>query len=93
MPLTLTKETVQEYDVRTVSLDADACEEMLRERLEARLTELLESKEGEILNMDFTAVRWDGILTVTLEAECSEQIGQSVPFEGEIGRTLPEQES
>ncbi len=86
MPLTLTQETVREYDVRTVSIDAEAGEKLLRERLEERLAELMQEREGEVLEMDFTAVRQDGLLTVTLVAECSEQIGKTVEFEGQVGR-------
>ena len=86
MPLTLTQETVREYEVRCVPIDAEAGEALLRRRLEERLAELLETREGEILQTDFTAVRRDGLLTVTLAAECSEQIGKTVEFEGQIGR-------
>ncbi|MGM9606793.1 MAG: sporulation protein YqfD [Oscillospiraceae bacterium] len=86
MPLTLTQETVREYGVRTVSIDAEAGEELLRQRLEERLEELMQEREGEVLQTEFTAVRRDGMLTVTLVAECSEQIGKTVEFEGRIGR-------
>lgn len=86
MPLTLTRESVREYGVRTVELDAQAAEELLRQRLEARLNGLMQSREGEIVSTDFIAVRQDGLLTVTLMAECVEQIGETVTFEGEVGR-------
>lgn len=87
MPLTLTEETVREYRVSTASIDVEAGEALLRRRLEARLTGLLETREGEALKTDYTVVRRNGMLTVTLAAECSEQIGKTVEFEGEIGRS------
>ncbi|MGN1003638.1 MAG: sporulation protein YqfD [Oscillospiraceae bacterium] len=86
MPLTLTESTVREYEVHTVSIDAEAGEKLLRQRLEERLDELMQTKEGEVLQTEFTAVRKDGLLTVTLVAECSEQIGKTVEFEGQVGR-------
>ena len=86
MPLALTKETMREYDVCTVPINVDAGEELLRARLEERLTELLKPNGGEIRKTEFTAVRKDGLLTVTLIAECSEEIGKTMEFEGEVGR-------
>lgn len=97
MPLTLTEETVREYGVSAASIDAEAGEELLRQRLAERLAELLETREGEVLKTDYTAVRRDGMLTVTLLAECSEQIGKTVEFEGRVGRNqgtaMPELDS
>ncbi len=86
MPLTLTRETIREYDLYDVSINVDAGEELLRSRLEERLADIIEPNEGEVVKTDFTAVRKDGLLTVTLVAECSEQIGKTMEFEGEIGR-------
>ena len=89
MPLSLTQETVREYQICSVTINADAGEKLLRERLEQRLAELMEAREGEILHTEYTAVLWDGMLSVTLVAECSEQIGKTVEFEGEVGRNEP----
>ncbi len=86
MPLTLARETVREYDVRTVPIDAGAGETLLRARLEERLAEWMREREGEVLQTDFTVVRRNGLLTVTLVAECSEQIGKTVEFAGQVGR-------
>ena len=86
LPLTLTRETVREYGVAAAAIDADAGETLLRQRLEERLAALLAEREGEVLSTDFTAVRRDGLLTVTLTAECTEQIGKTVEFEGQLGR-------
>lgn len=91
MPLTLRRETVREYDLTTAAIDPNAAEELLRGRLLERLNEQLTQREGEVLQTDFTAVRSEGMLTVTLVAECKEQIGKSVEFEGELGRHQPGQ--
>lgn len=92
MPLTLTQETIREYDLYDVSVNVDAGEELLRSCLEERLGEIIEPNEGEVLKTDFAVVRKDGLLTVTLVAECSEEIGKTMEFEGEIGRQKPADE-
>lgn len=86
MPLTLTQEVIREYDLYTVSIDAQAGEELLSSRLEERLDEILEANKGEVQKTDFSAVQQDGLLTVTMVAECREEIGETMEFEGEIGR-------
>jgi similar to stage IV sporulation protein len=86
LPLILRQETVREYDLVEAAIDADAGEELLRQRLEQRLNALLEQGEGQALQTQYTAVRRDGLLTVTLEAECSEQIGRTVEWDGQVGR-------
>ena len=37
--------------------------------------------EGKIVSTDYTAVEKDGMLHVTLQAECTEEIGRFVPDE------------
>ena len=89
MPLTLTRETVREYDLLAASIDTDAAEALLRQRLEARLSALMAEREGEVVSTQFTVVVGDGLLTVTLTAECNEQIGKIQEFEGQVGRNEP----
>ncbi|MCD7768638.1 MAG: hypothetical protein LUH36_00750, partial [Oscillospiraceae bacterium] len=58
----------------------------LREELEAALTTALAGEigpEGEILSARFTASGGDGVLYVTLFAECQEQIARAVPMTAE----------
>ena len=53
----------------------------------------MDANDGEVRSTQFIAVRRDGLLTVTLTAECSESIGIIQEFEGEVGqRILPEPE-
>ena len=47
------------------------------------------SWSGEVLRTDFTVREENGILVVTLLAECREQIGRVVEFEGQVGHILP----
>ena len=89
LPFTLSWETARAYQLAQAQIDPEQGEQMLQERLTERLEELMEQTEGEVLATEFTAAQKDGMLTVTLVAECSEQIGREVPFEGKVGRNQP----
>ena len=64
-------------------------------RVGAAVVEVLEraaeerDEDGEVLRTDFTVREENGILVVTLLAECREQIGRVVEFEGQVGHILP----
>ena len=80
LPLSLTRETVREYTTGAVPIDADAAEAMLTARLDAVLRERLGA--GEVIRAEYAVRRDGGKLIVTLKAECREEIGKFVPFEG-----------
>lgn len=61
-------------------VDPDSAEQMLREALTRRLEALV--GEGEILSTQWEATDADGALTVTLTAQCLENIAQTVVLEG-----------
>ena len=48
-------------------------------------------EDGEVVQVSFAAREAEGILTVTAKAECREQIGREVTFEGTVGETTPAQ--
>ena len=50
------------------------------------------SLDGKVLRRDFVTRVEDGVLTVTLLAECEEQIGRTVEREGETGRYYESEE-
>ncbi|MGN8897330.1 sporulation protein YqfD [Flavonifractor sp. HCP28S3_F3] len=77
MPLTVQKETCRAYTTAAVEIDADAARSLLEERLLEALEEAVGS--GEIVSTDYTAKEEDGVLHVTLQAECTEEIGRFVP--------------
>ena len=79
MPLALQRETCRAYETQPLSLDPAAAQDLLEARLAQALSEEL-GEEGEVLATHYSA-RSDGEeLTVTLTAECSEQIAQVVPM-------------
>lgn len=88
LPIVLTRETVREYSVCAAGIDAQAGEELLRSRLAEVLELCLENREGTVLHTEYTAVRREDALEVTLVAECSEQIGKTVEFEGVVGQRV-----
>ena len=89
LPVALTRERVREYDLTTAPIDPQAAEELLCTQLERRLNALTAAHDGQVVSTAFTSSQRNGMLTVTLTAECSEQIGKTLEFDGEIGRWQP----
>ena len=89
LPVALTKETLREYDLADAPIDPEAAETLLRTHLEERLEELIAAHDGQVVSTEFSSSQRDGMLTVTLTAECSEQIGKTMEFDGEVGRWRP----
>lgn len=99
LPFSLTATTFREYTTSEQPVDAQAARAMLEEELLSRLNEIMAANEGTVLRTDFVAREDNGLLTVTMLAECEEQIGKTVEREGETGRIFdkieanpPEQE-
>ena len=84
LPLSLKQEISRGYREEMVPVDLEAAQSMLEEELTGQLKELT-GEDGEILNTAFAARVEDGVLKVTLHAECREEIGREVP-----GAPLPE---
>ena len=65
-----------------VRLDRESPEPALR-LLEERLLEALRARlgDGEVVHTSFSSAQRDGRLEVTLQAECTEEIGRFVPLE------------
>lgn len=76
LPLTLRREVFREYTVQSAEIDQEKAETMLKAQLDQRLEALAEG--GEVLKKDYAAQVQDGLLTVTLVAECRQNIAQTV---------------
>lgn len=81
LPLSVRRETYRGYETEEAALDPAAAQAMLEEELLARLTALL-GETGRELSHSFSAAVDNGTLTVTLTAECQEQLGRFVPAAG-----------
>ncbi len=79
LPLLWETETIREYSLTTLSLDRAKTEEMLKERLLRQLKQSMQ--EGEILKTDYETSLEGDLLSVTLSAECNEQIGRTVSMD------------
>ena len=86
LPLSLTATTYREYTLTGAPLNVDEAETRLKQVLEQRLNDLMDANGGKVLRTDYVT-RMDGdLLTVTLLAECEEEIGRTVELPGETGR-------
>ena len=79
LPLGWVKETYVEYVPEERETDLAAAEAALKAALEARLAS--EVADGQILEKSWSSARENGLLTVTLTAECLEEIGVTVERE------------
>lgn len=80
MPLALSRETLREYTTAAAQVDRAAAEQLLRDRLAEALA--LQLGDGEAVRTDYTVRERNGVLEVTLLAECREEIGRFAPWEG-----------
>ena len=92
LPVTLEKTVYTAYETKPEPSDGrEALEYQLMERLEALI-----GQDGEVLSSVFTASENNGALTVTLRAECREQIGREEPLTeadlAEIQEKIPKTE-
>ena len=85
MPAALTTVTYREYTVREEPIDQDEAAARLERVLMVRLEELMAARQGEVLHTDVVTRIDGGRLTVTLLAECREEIGRTVEREGQVG--------
>lgn len=76
LPISLKKETCAAYEVQSVPIDQEQGEILLKAQLQKRLDALVD--RGEILKTDYQCQCRDGLLTVTLLAECKQEIGEIV---------------
>ena len=79
LPITLAVEKTAAYDTAMSSrTEAEARQE--GEQTLLRELQTLMAEDGTVESTRFAAAEQDGYLTVTLKAECLEQIGRSVPI-------------
>ncbi len=78
LPLLLGRETFRAYELETAPIDPQAAQALLEERLVLRLEGLI-GADGTVVSRSFSARETDGLLQVTLLAECTEEIGREVP--------------
>lgn len=78
LPIVLIRETSREYQCTTAELNLDGAQALLEKHLAARL-EALVGEDGKIEQTTYSARVEHGVLQVSLQAECQEEIGKEVP--------------
>lgn len=88
MPLALVKTEYRAYETQSAAIQTAAAQALLEERLLARLKECI-GEDGSVLSTAFSVREGGGLLTVTMKAQCREQIGREVTFAGQVGEIIP----
>lgn len=78
LPIVLIRETSREYQCTTAELNLDGAQALLEKHLAARLAALV-GEDGKIEQTTYSARVEHGVLRVSLQAECQEEIGKEVP--------------
>ena len=75
LPVSVVRETQVHYNVSEAEQDAAVLAQALTETLQSRI-----GADGEILEPHFTQTEQNGLLTVTLRAECEQEIAVETPI-------------
>ncbi|MBQ8975518.1 MAG: sporulation protein YqfD, partial [Oscillospiraceae bacterium] len=81
LPAAIVKETYLRYDRPDAQTDAEKAQDMLQAHLEQRLTRLTDG--AETVKREFECSEDEDSISVTMRAECIEQIGVQRPMTGE----------
>lgn len=87
-PVWLTTTTLRGYGLVQREIDREGAAAQLQEVLLFRLNRQMEANGGEVLSTGFDLREEGGRLTVTLLAECREDIGRTVERDGDVGRVF-----
>ena len=88
LPMMLTAAHYRAYETETVSVDPEAAQTLLEDRLFSDLQRQI-GEDGQVLDTSYAARVSEGQLQVTLTAECREEIGMEVPSTREIPGETP----
>ncbi len=80
LPITLGVDTLREYETVPATINQSAAQTMIEGELTATLMELI-GADGQVDRISFSTREENGMLVVTLTAECYEEIGRFVPWE------------
>lgn len=79
LPVAIQREVVRAYQPQTVQVNLGAAQDLLEERLLDQLQTMI-GEDGQVLSTQWEAKVEGGLLTVTLTAECREEIGEELPL-------------
>lgn len=78
LPVWLQRDVYREYETAALPVEQNAAQQLLEQALTQRLKHML-GEDGRILNTRFQTRIADGLIYVSMSAECEEEIGQEVP--------------
>lgn len=78
LPFALVREQYQACRLEETELDTEAARTLLEEQLTVRLHDLV-GEDGNVQSLRFSAREQNGMLQVTVLAECREEIGKEIP--------------
>jgi len=78
LPVLAVRESVRYYEPAVRSVDAEAAQTLVEERLLHRVENLI-GTDGEVEDLTWSARREQNLLYVTLTAQCREEIGREAP--------------
>ncbi len=79
LPVGYALERTTQYETSTVPIDEDKTVERLKATLEAELWRRI--GEGQIVSKEYTVSKSEGLLTVTLRAQCTENIAKEADYD------------
>lgn len=82
LPFYLVRETLRAYEPTACAVNQESAQQLLETALLNRLDDLM-GGEGQVMTEQFSARAADGKLSVSLLAECREEIGMEIPGEPE----------
>ena len=77
LPLWLIREVYREYELQEINVERDAACALLEEQLAASLEGLV-GNTGEVRKLSWTSQIRDGLIRVTAQSECLEEIGLEI---------------
>ena len=80
LPVSVSRERLRAYRLTTVQVDREAAQQLLTQELHTRLLNLI-GEEGTVETTRYTARIGEGWLSVTLNAECREEVGREILHE------------
>lgn len=79
LPIGYAVERTTEYETEQTAIDEAAATERMKQNLRAELQRRI--GDGQIVSADYSISKGEGVMTVTLRAQCTENIAKELPYD------------
>ncbi len=79
LPIGYAVERTTEYETKLTAINESAAAERMKKSLRAELQQCI--GDGQIVSADYSVSKGDGVMTVTLRAQCTENIAKELPYD------------